>query len=284
MKRSETAIRDLRTVVRFSALPSKHELEFEFNGFIEAAARASFDLARFNMRIGTAVDKIVSTNRWTLQVIDEVANKESGRGAIDRFVWDRLLWPIAPSSTPHDKLVSQYLRHTQALEDQIAQLIVQAQALLNVLDNLEDRLGAIHEISIRDDNSAREKREELFLHLWTKLGGNRSDVKKLEAQIKLLKNVNMYRRTAVNHVSSTMIKLQAIAANLEDMRERAAAPDITGADGEVPISLHIENIQLGLERLEAQRLVQRAEQDETNRRILDGNDPFREDRMIDGKG
>ncbi|OJD35349.1 uncharacterized protein BKCO1_1700089 [Diplodia corticola] len=269
MKRGETAIRDLRSVVRYSKLPSKSELDMEFHNFIQKAGTASWDLTRFNSRIGSAVDRMLSTNRWTLRVIDDIKNTEDGRGSVDRFIWDQLLWVLSPHRSPRERLVAQYLSHTQKVEDEITALINQADALLGILDSLESHLGAIHDISVRDDVSLQGKREELFLDLWTKLGGNRSNVKKLDQQIQLLKNVNLYRRTAVSHVSSTMVKLRAIAVSLEDMRERAAVPDLVGVDGDVPIILHIENIQRGLDRLEAQRLDHQRSVDDRHRRILD---------------
>ncbi|KAL1630546.1 hypothetical protein SLS56_004820 [Neofusicoccum ribis] len=291
MKSSENVIRDLRMVVRHSKLPSKSELEMEFNNFIETARQASDDLSRFNSRVGRAVDKTLSTTRWTMRVIDGLAENDSGRGAIDRFLWDNVLWALSPYKSPHAKLVEQYLQHTQTIESEIQGLIVQATTLLGILDTLEDQLGAIHDISIRDDNTLQGKREELFLQLWTKLGGNRSDVKKLDQEIQLLKNINTYRRSAVAHVSSTMVKLRAIAAHLEDLRERAAAPDVVGVDGEMPITLHIENIQRGLDRLQELRSQQIKGRDESYRRILDASSAgssFQEggvpkDRMIDGE-
>ncbi|KAL1620962.1 hypothetical protein SLS54_005894 [Diplodia seriata] len=289
MKRGETAIRDLRSVVRYSRLPSKSELDMEFHNFIEKAGTASWDLTRFNSRIGSAVDRMLSTNKWTLRVIDDIKDAEDGRGSVDRFLWDQLLWVLSPHRSPRERLVSQYLSHTQKVEDEITSLINQADALLGILDSLEGHLGAIHEISVRDDVSLQGKREELFLDLWTKLGGNRSNVKKLDQQIQLLKNVNLYRRTAVSHVSSTMIKLRAIAVSLEDMRERAAVPDLVGVDGDVPIVLHIENIQRGLDRLEAQRLEHQRSVDERHRRILDAAEAgdagsgVPENRMIDAE-
>jgi hypothetical protein len=48
-----------------------------------------------------------------------------------------------------------------------------------------------------------------------------------------------------------MIKLMAIRDNLEDLRERVAMPETLGEV--VPLEVHIENINLGIERLEQQR-------------------------------
>ena len=59
MKRGETSIRDLRQVVRFSQLHSKNELVLEFDGFIETARIASYDLQKFNSHVGRGVDNIM---------------------------------------------------------------------------------------------------------------------------------------------------------------------------------------------------------------------------------
>ncbi|KAF2139950.1 uncharacterized protein K452DRAFT_289329 [Aplosporella prunicola CBS 121167] len=282
MRRTETVVRDLRQVVRFSTLPSKNELEFEFSGFIDTARKASGDLTRFNSRIGRAVDHILSTNRWTLQVIEGVTEREENRGALARIM-DNAPWPLAARQTPREALVDQYLRHTRAVEEEIAQLISEAQALLGILENLDERLDAIHGIAMRDGLSTQGRREELFAQLWTKLGGNRAQAAKLEAQLRLLKDVHTYRQTAWAHVSATVLKLEAIAAGLEDLRERVAAPETAGEVApDLPITLHIDNIMRGVERLEQQRDTQRRIQLEGYRRVLERGGSG-DERMIEGK-
>ncbi|KAK5702719.1 hypothetical protein LTR97_003665 [Elasticomyces elasticus] len=253
MKRSEASIRDLKHVVQYSSLPSRNELVFEFTGFIETARQASQDLSRFNSRIGRAVDQILSTNRWTLSVIDGVSAEQANRGAIGRWVGANLnVWaPFQPVSLSRDVVLDQYLRHTSAVEEQIFTLITEAQALLNILDNLDGRLDVIASISTRDGLKVAGNKEELFAYLWTKLGGNRSSVSKLENQLTLLKEVTAYKRLAWAHVTTTIVKLQGIQATLEDLRERVAGPEVLGE--RVPLEVHIESINLGIERLERQR-------------------------------
>ncbi|KAK4962669.1 hypothetical protein LTR10_000296 [Elasticomyces elasticus] len=253
MKRSEASIRDLKHVVQYSSLPSRNELVFEFTGFIETARQASQDLSRFNSRIGRAVDHILSTNRWTLSVIDGVSAEQANRGAIGRWVGENLnMWaPFQPVSLSRDVVLDQYLRHTSAVEEQILTLITEAQALLNILDNLDGRLDVIASISTRDGLKVAGNKEELFAYLWTKLGGNRSSVSKLENQLTLLKEVTAYKRLAWAHVTTTIVKLQGIQATLEDLRERVAGPEVLGE--RVPLEVHIESINLGIERLERQR-------------------------------
>ncbi|KAH9808654.1 hypothetical protein Tdes44962_MAKER10452 [Teratosphaeria destructans] len=253
MKRSEASIRDLKHVVQYSTLPSRNELVFEFGGFIDTARQASQDLSRFNSHIGRAVDHILSTNRWTLATIEGVRNEEEGRGAIRRWVGANLniFAPFQPVSLSRDLLLDQYLRHTGAVEDQILTLITEAHALLNILDNLDARLDVIAAIATRDGVTIQDSRDELLAHLWTKLGGNRHQTARHEQQLRLLTEVVTYRRLAWAHITSTIVKLQAIRDNLEDLRERVALPEVVGAA--VPLEVHIANIDLGIERLEAQR-------------------------------
>jgi hypothetical protein len=269
MKKSEAGIRDLKHVVQYSTLPSKNELVYEFGGFIDTARQASQDLSKFNARIGRAVDHILSTNRWTLTVIDGIASSEANRGSITKFFSDHLniFAPFQPVSLSRDILLDQYLRHTAAIEEQIVSLISEAQALLAILENLDGRLDVIAGITTRDGLKAEENRDELFAYLWTKLGGNRSSMKKIDQQIQLLRDVGSYRRIAWAHVTNTIVKLQAIRDNLEDLRERVAMPETIGAD-KVPLEVHIDAINLGIQRLEEQRDSSRKLEAETYQRVL----------------
>ncbi|TKA76694.1 hypothetical protein B0A49_04131 [Cryomyces minteri] len=257
MKRSEALIRDLKHVVRFSTLPSRNELVFEFTGFIDTARQASSDLTRFNSRIGRAVDHILSTNRWTLQVIDGVEEHRNAQGSISRFLSTNLniFAPFQPAHRAQDVLLGQYLKHTSAVEEEIARLIMEAQALLGILQNLDDRLDIIAGVAARDDATMTQNKDELFAQLWTKLGGNRSSV-----------TASTARRPA----------------GLEDLRERMAIPETVGATADVPLSQHIDFILRGVERLEAQRDQARKLEAENYRRIFDrAGMGTGEDRMIE---
>ena len=272
MKRSEASIRDLKHVVQYSTLPSRNELVFEFTGFIDTARQAANDLTKYNSRIGRAVDRILTTNRWTLQVLDGIASTEASQGSISRFA-SRHLNIFSPfSATPQmsqDVLFDQYVRHTSAIEEQIQRLILEAQALLQILNNLDDRLDLIAGIAMRDGIRAKDNSEELFSLLWTKLGGNKASVQKYERQMSVLRDVGQYRKLAWAHVSGTIIKLQAIAANLEDLRERVARPETVGIRAELPLEMHVQEIVMGVERLEAVREEGRRVEGQRLRGILD---------------
>lgn len=275
MKRSEISIRDLKYVVQYSTLPSRNELVFEFTGFVDTARLAASELTKYNSRIGRAVDRILNTNRWTLQVLDGISETEAQRGSVSRFV-SNYLDVFAPfrSEGPltQDVLFDQYIRHTSAIEEQIHQLIQEAQALLVILQNLDDRLDVIAGIAMRDGIRAQGNKDDLFAYLWTKLGGNRASVAKLNAQLAILKDVGSYRRMAWAHVSGTIIKLQEIEANLEDLRERVARPELVGVGKDLPLEVHVREILMGVERLQAVRDEGRKVESQHVKGILERNE------------
>ncbi|KAL9031984.1 MAG: hypothetical protein Q9196_000057 [Gyalolechia fulgens] len=268
MKRSETSLRDLRTIIRYSSLPSKNELVFEFNGFIETASLASSDLQKFNSHVGRAVDNILATARWTKRVLDGVAMEHEARGLIAGFFSDKLLAPFQPLRFTGATIMQQYTEHTRLVESEINRLIDEAQVLLGVLHNLDDRLDVIHGVAIRDNLHAQGSREEMMSQLWTMLGGNRKALGKFESQLKLLNQVNIYRQTAITHVAGTMLKLQAMGAELAELRERVGTVELVGDRKYVPLSVHIESIELGVERLERTRNWARGRENEEMRKTL----------------
>ena len=279
MKRGETSIRDLRQIVRFSQLHSRNELVLEFDGFIETARIASYDLQKFNSHVGRGVDNILSTARWTKRVLNGIVEQDVSRGAIASFFGNTLLAPFQPMQFTEDILFSQYIHHTRMVEDEINRLVDEAQALLLVLQNLEDRLDVIHGIAVRDDLHAQGGKEEVLSRLWTMLGGNRSALGKYNSQLQLLGKVNTYRQNAIAHVGGTLIRLQTMGAELEELRERVGGVELLGMTASVPFTIHIENIEMGVERLErARKGAKELENEELQRTLGRGNG---KDRMID---
>ncbi|KAL8938222.1 MAG: hypothetical protein Q9216_004006 [Gyalolechia sp. 2 TL-2023] len=279
MKRSETSLRDLRTIIRYSSLPSKNELVFEFNGFIETASIASSDLQKFNSHVGRAVDNILATARWTKRVLDGVAMEHESRGLVVGFFSDILLAPFQPLRLTEATIMQQYTEHTRLVESEINRLIDEAQVLLGVLHNLDDRLDVIHGVAIRDNLHAQGSREEVMSQLWTMLGGNRKTLGKFESQLKLLNQVNTYRQTAIAHVAGTMLKLQAMGAELAELRESVGTVGLLGDRAYVPLSVHIESIELGVGRLEQRRNWARGVENEEMRRAL-AKDAERDKRRV----
>lgn len=70
-------------------------------------------------------------------------------------------------------------------------------------------------------------------------------------------NIAVYRTKALAHVSASLIQLQQMHADLEDLRDRVAAPALLADSGkniqDIPLEVHIESIRKGIERLNTGR-------------------------------
>ncbi|RAR03324.1 hypothetical protein DDE83_008265 [Stemphylium lycopersici] len=272
IKNSELAIRDLRILVKHSRLPSRKALENEFEYFVQTANEASIDLSRYNSRIGAAMDRVIATNTWTMNVLSGISSQEASTGALAKVINQLTRAFVAPPPTLQERIFDQYVLHVSKNKDEITRLIETAQALLLVLNNLEERLTTIFDIATNDDQTITRTQEELLSSLWTKLGGNRSDVKANKKSLSLLSNISAYRQKAVVHVSETLLKLQEIQAGLENLREGVAAPEILGYGGGVPVEVHIDTIGKGVERLQVSRGEQLRAEGETYKRLMRGSE------------
>ncbi|KAL6153454.1 hypothetical protein ACJQWK_03901 [Exserohilum turcicum] len=272
IKNSELAIRDLRILVKHSRLPSRKALENEFEYFVQTANEASVDLSRYNSRIGAAMDRVIATNTWTMNVLTGISEQEASVGAISKIFSHITSAFIAPPPTLQERIFDQYVLHVSKNKDEITRLIETAHALLLVLNNLEERLTTIFDIATNDDQTITRSQEELLSSLWTKLGGNRGDVTANKRSLTLLSNISGYRQRAVVHVSETLLKLQEIQAGLENLREGVAAPEMLGFKSGVPIEVHIDTIGKGVERLQVSRGEQLRAEGDTHRRLMRGHD------------
>lgn len=141
--------------------------------------------------------------------------------------------------------------------------------MLSVLNSLEDRLELIYGISTRDGMHTQAMKDEVLSTLWAMIGGNRGKLKNMDRQLNLLQQVGVYRKNAMAHVSAALLRLQAIGAGLEDLRERVGSPELLRDRVDIPLSVHIENINRGVERLEEGRKAARKVEDEQIRKTLE---------------
>ncbi|MCJ1383552.1 hypothetical protein MMC17_006666 [Xylographa soralifera] len=249
MKRSEASIRDLRQLVTHSNLRSKEELVYGFGTFIKTAGTVSEELMNFGARVGSSVDSILSMARHTKRVLEGIAERDATQGAVASFFSDKFLAPFMPIKFTEDLLLDQYLKHSQSVEKEINRLIEQAMALQLTLNYLEDQLDSIYGISVRDNNEAQYSKDQVLSQLWTMLGGNRTKLSKFDTELKLLQKVNTYRQNASGYVGGTLLKLQAMRSELEQMREKVGSAELQ----DTPLSVHIDTIQQGVERLQMGR-------------------------------
>jgi hypothetical protein len=270
MKRSEASIRDLRTMVRYSGLNEKEELVLEFDSFIDTARTASNDLQKFNTHVGSAVDWVISMNRWTSRHLDSLDghnhNNEKG-GLIG--VWTNWIFaPFQPAVFSERHLLDRYVEHTALVSDKIGGLILEAQEVLRTLSKAEGQLGTIHDFVHRTQKMVQSRKDEILWTLWTLVGANNRHLDNLNTQLSLLKRVNAQRIDAVKQVNDLIMELEKIQAGLGDLRDRVAEPGLVRGAVDVPLSVHIETINRGVDRLEAARSRIRAVENDRIREVL----------------
>ncbi|KAF2970439.1 hypothetical protein GQX73_g3101 [Xylaria multiplex] len=262
MKRTEASVRDLRTVIKYSDLPAREELVYEFDGYIETVRQIVDDLQAFNTHVGGAVDSVISINRWTSRFIDSVAVKREAHGSLISQGIEWVFSPFQPVAFDERMILEKYIEHSVFVSDKIQSLILEAQAILRLLLQADDHLQRINEFVIRRGNYVKEKRSEVLWDLWTFIGANNNRLHKLSAQLSLLKQVEAQRTTAVTQLLNLIHDLSDIQTKLSDLRDRVAAPGLLADTMPIPLSVHIETINAGVARLEAARIRIRAEENE----------------------
>lgn len=273
MKQTEASVRDLRTMVKFSDLPNRNELVNEFDQYIETIRQVADDLQIFNTHVGSAVDSVVSINRWTSRFIDSVeASREANDNLVSRWITGWLFAPFQPAVFDERALLDKYVEHTALVSDKISGLILEAQAALRQLRQAEAHLQLINEHVVAGGNAARAEKSEILWTIWTLVGANARRLHNLGNQIGLLSRIDAQRGAAVAQLVSLLHDLGDIQTKLSDLRDRVAQPELLRVDGHggdgnggpdrIPLKVHIETINAGVERLEAARSRIRAEENE----------------------
>lgn len=277
IKKAEMATADLTTLVRVSDLKSRDLLADVLVEFVNDAKKAGSGLQRLSSRIGGAVDRyvlfwpsdpslivlcsIMAVNDYALQAIEESQSKTSWVPLNALIPWSR------PQLTS-EVVTRSFTEAMSVLSSAMERLILEAEVNLANLNKLEERLLTLHDMVTREDATLSDAKAELLSELWTKLGGNKSTLRNFESHLLLLKNLGMYRKKALIHVVAALQTLQAMSSDMEDIRERVAAPELTGS--RIPVKVHMKSIKSGLERLKEGRGRAKRLEEEALRKALAG--------------
>jgi len=136
---------------------------------------------------------------------------------------------------------------------------------------LEESLVVLHEMIARETDAVEEKTDELLADLWTRLGGNRRQLANFKSNRALLANVRVYRNRALRYVSSTLVQLQQLSSDLEELRDRVVVPLLSDPESNIPLEVHIGSVRNGIERLTQGRIHAKEREDAYLRKILDSD-------------
>ena len=166
-----------------------------------------------------------------------------------------VLEEVDPSASPESRttLVRIFQSSTSILANEVADILVEAAKTVTALDILENHLGRIHAVSIDDHTLTVAAIENVLSELWTKLGCNGQRLRDLERRVRVLKNLDEYRRRAVSHVAVTVQTLVGIEEELNQLT-RKLRHDEANEDFSLPLEVHIASIDGSVRRLREERM------------------------------
>ncbi|KAH6909167.1 hypothetical protein BKA70DRAFT_1277683 [Coprinopsis sp. MPI-PUGE-AT-0042] len=270
LKKTEVACKDLISLVRISDLASKDVLAETLVEFTNDAKVTSEGLNRLSAKFNGALDHIMAVNDHALNRVAQARNSEP------KTLGEQLnaMMPWSPPRKDVDLVVLETFEGAMdVLSSQLERLMVVAEASSHDLGKLEETLTTLQDIVQRENGTVVADKDELLQQLWTKLGGNRKGLRSFERHLKLLKELATYKKQAQAHVVAALHTLQGMSQEMEDIRERVAAPDL--AAPQIEPEVHMKSIQMGLERLKESRVRARELDRKATNKILgmDGGVP-----------
>ena len=123
---------------------------------------------------------------------------------------------------------------------------------MNCLSRLGESQEQIHAMITRENFTISAEKEEVLAELWTYLGGNKRRLRTMDDHLDLLRNIGAYRKLAQARIIVAMQTLHSLREDLEDLRQRTAAPELVGE--KIPVEVHLMSIQLSMERMKQKRV------------------------------
>ncbi|KAG1865070.1 hypothetical protein C8R48DRAFT_601197 [Suillus tomentosus] len=261
IRKAEFATADLATLVRNSnLLKSNDALADLLATFVRDAKMTARSLTKLSSKVAGAVDNIMAVNHYAMRTVEDADKNAASPYSITALA------PFRTAPTMQDVIMDAFSSAMEAFSRAIQRLILEAEICLRNLNMLEEDLSAIREAVIREDAFITAEKSLLLEALWTKLGGNRRTLRGYEQHANLLMDVNDYRKQAQVHIMAVLQILYSMSEDMEDLRERAAAPELV--DERIPIQVHIQSIQSGLQRLQEGRVRAKEKEEDVMRKAL----------------
>ncbi len=178
----------------------------------------------------------------------------------------RVLWPFGAEPPSRAAALDAFQRSRDVHASELQRLILEAEVSAANLNALDAHLDTLHDICTREHLDLGAARDALLADLWTILGGNRDRVRTFNTNLELLRELGEYRKRAAAHVAAASQTLQAMGEDMEDLRERVAAPELVG--DRVPVEVHMKSIRAGIERLKEQRVRTKVREEQLMNKIL----------------
>ena len=203
----------------------------------------------------------MAVNEYAMKTIESARASEPSPWSLSAIV------PWAPTRESTSLVVTETFEEAMnTLSKHLHRLIIEAEINDRNLNELEEQLNSLHELVAREDSSISSAKSDLLAELWTILGGNRKKLRNFDGHLGLLKDLATYRKQAAVHVAAALQTLRGMADDMEDMRERVAAPDIMGTS--ISTEVQMKSIEIGLRQLKEGRIRAKRLEQEAMWRVL----------------
>ena len=223
----------------------------------------------------TPSSRTTAANDYTMRVLEQVAE-----GGSTDMTLRHSIQTVHPSGA-ETLILRTFGEVMNTLTMETERTLLAASVCAVNLEQLQEHLLTIHEICLREGFTLSEAHAELLSELWSILGGNRHARRTNERHLALLRAVGRYRAEALAHVIATRDTLQALSADIEELRDRSATPGIA-VEG-ISIQVMIQSIDNGIRRLQECRQRARERQQMLIGRLLatsDDTSPVMDERLL----
>ncbi len=256
VKHAELAVKDLGIIVKTSNLTSKDVIARNLEEFAQDAKVTGRDLQQLSAKLYGAVDTCVFTPFPTSKTNTLIYLLRSIL-AFDEYALRSIGKAQASGKNATDTATQLFRSSMTVLSAEVARVIIDATSTAARLDTLEEKLYIIRSLCEQEMLLTQTAVGEVLSELWTALGGNRAKLQHLEQQVDVLRNVDWYRALSVSHVASTTATLEAIEAELSELRDKLASPALAGDT--IPLEVHIASIERGARRIQERKLQTRGD-------------------------
>ncbi|KDQ19123.1 hypothetical protein BOTBODRAFT_171067 [Botryobasidium botryosum FD-172 SS1] len=256
LKHSEMALRDLNILVQVSDLEAKQHLSRRLEKVVAQAKKTGQRLQKLGSNVDTTVDSTFAMDDYVLRSLDNI-NRELISGTIGGSVLKGFILSLRTNTASvaeeqRQELARVFEDASMQLKVWIEKLKIEAMASRVELERLKGMLDNVYETIVKEKKDV-ESKEEALSKLWASLIDD-SRAAKYKSHKVLLDNIATYRKAALNRVQATVVQLDQLDMNLDNLGDRMAAPSLVGTQYTnqgrgLPIEAHIASVREGIEKM-----------------------------------
>ncbi|RDX43375.1 hypothetical protein OH76DRAFT_1361303 [Lentinus brumalis] len=235
LKHAELAVKDLIAAVQASNMTTKDALADVLIAFTKDTRLSSRDLQEVSAKMNSFMDSVAVFSAYVSRTISD-AKATNFRSSDAASIMSRAYEPSM-----------------QGFSSQINLIVTDTIKASCNLETLEDRLGLIHALSLKEFFDTAFAHDKLLWDIWAFLDGTYSAKSRdLQYRTSVLTEVDRYRTLAAGYIAATTQTLLMIDAELSELRRGLLASGTGTYD--VPIDLRLGSIERTLHRLKEEVL------------------------------